>query len=144
MLKNLVFLAVAAAWCARPALAKPGISVEVSLEASALRAGMRDVKVTVLSPTTQDFRIEVVRAGAVDLAKSPPARLHVEAGRPSRFSVRLKQQADEEAHVLVRLHGKRGAKEASLDLAPEVTAHTEKQAPKAPVDRTADGKAVMR
>ncbi len=144
MLKNLVFVAVAAAWCARPALAKPGISVEVSLEAAALRAGTRDVKVMVLSPITQDFRIEVVRAGAVDLARPPLARLHVEAGQPKRFSIRLEQKADQEAHVLVRLHGKRGAKEAALDLAPEVTERKQKQAPKAPVDRTADGQAVMR
>lgn len=136
--------ALAALLVAGPALAKPGISVEITLEAAAPRAGARDVKVTVVSPSTQDLRVEVVGAGSVELVRKAPTRLHVEAGQASRFSLRVKQEADQEARVLVRVHGQRGAKEASLDLAPDVTARKRREAPKTETDRTADGKAVMR
>ena len=143
-MKTATLAAVAALLFAGPALAKPGINVQVSLEAAAPRAGARDVKVTVISPTTQDLRVEVVSAGAVEVVRKAPLRVHVEADQQSRFSLRVKQEADKEAHVLVRLHARRGAKEASLDLAPEVTERKRQQAPKAPVDRTADGQPVMR
>ncbi len=144
VMKKATLAAVAALLLASPALAKPGINVQVSLEAAAPRAGTRDVKVTVLSPATQDLRVEVVSAGSVEVVKRAPARVHLEADQPNRFSIRVKQEADKEAHILVRVHGRRGAREAALDLAPEVTERKRQQAPKAPVDRTADGQPVMR